>query len=50
MTDREREEKFEHLAEGEMHPRRREEVLERLWALEAETDLGSLLALFRPVE
>jgi 2-methylcitrate dehydratase len=46
MTDDEVEEKFRRLAEGEMPPDRQAEVLRRLWSLEAETDLGSLLALF----
>jgi len=46
MTDDEVERKFRRLAEGEMPPDRQAEVLRRLWSLEAETDLGSLLALF----
>jgi 2-methylcitrate dehydratase len=46
MTDDEVEEKFRRLAEGEMPLDRQAEVLRRLWSLEAEPDLGSLLALF----
>jgi hypothetical protein len=46
MTDEEVEEKFRRLAAGEMSPQRQAEVLGRLWALEAEEDLGSLLSLF----
>jgi hypothetical protein len=48
MTDEEVEAKFGRLAEGELPPQRQSEVLGRLWALESETDLGSLLALFQP--
>jgi hypothetical protein len=48
MTDGELEEKFERLADGEMPAGRQAEVLERLWSLETETDLASLLALFAP--
>jgi 2-methylcitrate dehydratase len=48
MTDSEVEEKFQRLAEGQIPPERQEEVLRRLWALEAETHLGALLALFGP--
>jgi len=47
MTDDEVEDKFRRLADGEMAPDRQAEVLRRVWALEAETDLGSLVALFR---
>lgn len=46
MTDAELEGKFERLARGKISARRQEKVLGRLWALEAESDLGSLLALF----
>jgi len=46
MTDDEVERKFRRLAEGELAPDRQAEVLRRLWALETETDLPSLLALF----
>jgi 2-methylcitrate dehydratase len=46
MTDEEVEEKFRRLAAGEMSPGRQAEVLRRLWALEAEKDLRSLLSLF----
>jgi 2-methylcitrate dehydratase len=48
MTDDEVEEKFRRLAEREMPLRRQAEVLRRLWSLEAEADLGSLMALFQP--
>jgi 2-methylcitrate dehydratase len=47
MTDEDVEEKFKRLADGEMSPDRQAEVLRRLWALEAEADLGSLLARFK---
>jgi len=47
MTDDEVEGKFRRQADGEMAPDRQAEVLRRLWELEADTDLGSLLALFR---
>jgi len=47
MSDDEVESKFRGLAAGELPPDRQAEVLGRLWALEAETDLRSLLALFR---
>jgi 2-methylcitrate dehydratase len=50
MTDDEVEKKFRRLAEREMPPRRQAEVLRRLWSLEAEADLGSLLALFERSE
>jgi 2-methylcitrate dehydratase len=50
MTDDEVEDKFRRLADGEMTPHRQVEVLRRLWALEAEVDLGSLLSLFRRSE
>jgi 2-methylcitrate dehydratase len=50
MTDDEVEKKFRRLSEREMPPRRQAEVLHRFWSLEAETDLGSLLALFRRSE
>jgi 2-methylcitrate dehydratase len=46
MTDDEVEAKFRSLAAGEMDPQRQVEVLRRLWALETEADLHSLLALF----
>jgi 2-methylcitrate dehydratase len=46
MTDDEVESKFRRLADGELAPDRQAEVLRRLWALEVETDLPSLLALF----
>jgi 2-methylcitrate dehydratase len=46
MTDAELEGKFERLADGKISAGRQAEVLERLWDLEAESDLGSLLALF----
>jgi 2-methylcitrate dehydratase len=46
MTNDEVERKFSSLADGELAPERQAEVLRRLWALEAETDLTSLLALF----
>jgi 2-methylcitrate dehydratase len=47
MTDDEVEDKFRRLADGEMAPERQAELLRRVWALEAETDVGSLLALFQ---
>ncbi len=47
MTDEEVEEKFRRLADGEMPPQQQAEALRRLWALEAEEDLGALLALFQ---
>jgi 2-methylcitrate dehydratase len=47
MTDEEVAEKFGRLADGEMAPPQQTEALRRLWALEAEKDLGALLALFR---
>jgi 2-methylcitrate dehydratase len=47
MTDGEVAEKFQGLADGEMAPGRQAEALRRLWALEAEEDLGALLALFQ---
>jgi len=50
MTDGEVEDKFSRLADGEMAPARQVEVLRRLWELETETDLGSLLALFQRSE
>jgi 2-methylcitrate dehydratase len=50
MSDGEVENKFRRLADGEMAPDRQAEVLRRLWALEAEADLRSLLALFRRSE
>jgi len=46
MTDDEVEEKFRSLARGEMDPQRQGEVLRRVWALESESDLPSLLRLF----
>jgi len=50
MSDDEIEDKFRRLASGEMSPQRQAELLRRLWALEAESDLSSLLALFGPNE
>jgi 2-methylcitrate dehydratase PrpD len=50
MTDDEVEKKFRRLAEREIPPRQQAEVLRRLWSLEAEADLRSLLALFRRSE
>jgi 2-methylcitrate dehydratase len=50
MTDDEVEDKFRRMASGEMSPQRQVEVLRRLWELEAESDLRSLLALFGPNE
>jgi 2-methylcitrate dehydratase len=50
MTDEEVEEKFRRLADGELSSQRQAEVLCRLWALEDEVDLGSLLALFQRSE
>jgi hypothetical protein len=47
MTDDEVENKFRRLADGELAPERQAEALRRLWALEVESDLRSLLALFR---
>ena len=47
MTDDEVESKFRRLADGELAPDRQAEMLRRLWALEVEADLPSLLALFR---
>jgi 2-methylcitrate dehydratase len=47
MTDDEVENKFRRLADGELAPDRQAEALRRLWALEVEADLRSLLALFR---
>ena len=46
MTDEEVEEKFRRLAAGEMALPQQAEVLRRAWALEAEADLGPLLAPF----
>jgi 2-methylcitrate dehydratase len=48
MTDEDLEAKFGRLAEGEMSPERQAEVLRRLWSLETEADLGTLMALFQP--
>jgi 2-methylcitrate dehydratase len=48
MTDDEVTEKFRRLADGEMPLHRQEELVRRLWALEVEPDLESLLALFEP--
>jgi 2-methylcitrate dehydratase len=50
MTDDEVAEKFRRLADGEMPPDRQQELLRRLWALEAEMNLKSLLALFERSE
>ena len=48
MTDEEVAAKFGRRAEGELPPQRQSAVLRRLWALETEANLGSLLALFQP--
>jgi 2-methylcitrate dehydratase len=47
MPDDEVEEKFRRLADGELPSQRQSELLHRLWALETETDLAPLLALFQ---
>jgi 2-methylcitrate dehydratase len=50
MTDEEVEDKFRRLTDGKIAPGRQAEALRRLWALEVESDLRSLLALFLPNE